>query len=224
MTSVSETARHSWKWTLLAAGLGLLSSLLFSSILHLTRSVFVACWTIVASALLVWYASSQDIDIRTQLQRRWIAGLIVGVGLGALLARQVLGQPPSIRAEGLTLAGELLGFGLIYGVVDAMMLSVLPVLSLYGMRPASELREPGARYKWAFVALVGSGIVSAAYHAGFAEFRGPQLVEPVIGNVLITLSYLLTGSPVAPIVSHVLMHAAAVVHGMATTVQLPPHY
>jgi hypothetical protein len=224
MTPGRNAAQAGWRWTLLAAAVGLLSSLIFSTVLRLPRGLFVACWTITASAFLVWYVVSQNIDMRTQLQRRWVAGLVVGVMLGALLARQVLGQPGSLRAEGLTLAGELLAFGVVYGVVDALMLSVLPVLSLYGMRSANELREPGARYKWAFVALVGSGIVSAAYHAGFAEFRGPQLVEPVIGNVLITLSYLLTGSPVAPIVSHVLMHAAAVMHGMATTVQLPPHY
>jgi hypothetical protein len=48
-------------------------------------------------------------------------------------------------------------------------------------------------------------------------------MQPLIGNVLITLTYLLTGSPVAPIVSHVMMHVAAVMHGMATTMQLPPH-
>jgi hypothetical protein len=203
---------------------GLLSSLLLSTVLRLPRGLFVACWTIAASAFLVWYLVSQRIDIRTQLKRRWVAGLVVGVMLGVLLGRQVLGQPGSVRAEGFTLTGELVAFGLVYGVVDAMMLSVVPVLSLYGMRQAAELREPAARYKWALVSLLGSTIVTAAYHTGFAEFRGPQLLQPVIGNVLITLSYLLTGSPVAPIVSHVLMHAAAVMHGMATTAQLPPHY
>jgi len=208
----------------MAAGVGLLSSLLFSGVMQLPRGLFVACWSITATAFLTWYVASQRIDPRTQLQRRWIPGLVGGVILGAVLARQVFSQPASVRAEGLTLVAELLGFGLVYGVVDAMMLTVVPILSLYGMRQASELRDPGARYRWAFVAILGSALVTAAYHAGFAEFRGPQLVQPIIGNVLISLSYLLTGSPVAPIVSHVLMHVAAVLHGAATTSQLPPHY
>lgn len=208
----------------MAAGVGLASSLIFSSVLRLPRGGFVACWTLAASAFLVWYVAAQRIDVRVQLQRRWLPGLVGGVLLGVLLSAQVFAQPASVRANGMTLVGELLGFGLVYGVVDAMMLTVVPVLSLYGMRQASELQAAGARYRWAVVALLGSALVAAAYHAGFAEFRGPQLRQPIIGNVLITLSYLLTGSPVAPIVSHVLMHVAAVLHGAATTSQLPPHY
>jgi hypothetical protein len=224
MPTANKTIGGAWRWTLMAAGVGLLSSLLLSGIAQLPRGLFVACWTITATAFLTWFAASQGIDTRTQLKRRWVPGLVVGVILGALLARQVFAQAASGRASGMSLAGELLGFGLVYGVVDAMMLTVVPVLSLYGMRQASELRAAGDRYRWAFLALLGSAVVTAAYHAGFAEFRGPQLVQPIIGNVLITLSYLLTGSPVAPIVSHVLMHVAAVLHGAATTSQLPPHY
>lgn len=47
---------------------------------------------------------------------------------------------------------------------------------------------------------------------------------PLIGNGVLTVGYLLTGSPVTPLVGHVLMHAAAVLHGAETTAQLPPHY
>jgi hypothetical protein len=49
------------------------------------------------------------------------------------------------------------------------------------------------------------------------------MAGPLIGNGVVTLSYLITGSPVAPALSHVMMHAAAVLHGAATTAQLPPH-
>lgn len=56
------------------------------------------------------------------------------------------------------------------------------------------------------------------------ECRGPALMAPLIGNAIITLSYLATGNPIATVLSHVVMHCAAVVHGMATIVQLPPHY
>jgi hypothetical protein len=50
------------------------------------------------------------------------------------------------------------------------------------------------------------------------------VIQPLIGNALLTLGFLLTGSPLAAIVGHVIMHAAAVLHGLETTVQLPPHY
>lgn len=67
-------------------------------------------------------------------------------------------------------------------------------------------------------------MITAAYHAGFREFQGPQVVQPVIAGVLGAAAYLLSGSMLAPIVAHVAMHAAAVLHGAAGTVQLPPHY
>jgi hypothetical protein len=50
------------------------------------------------------------------------------------------------------------------------------------------------------------------------------MLQPLFGNLIITLTYLLSGSPLAPIAAHVLMHSAAVLHGAATTSQLPPHY
>jgi hypothetical protein len=45
----------------------------------------------------------------------------------------------------------------------------------------------------------------------------------VVGNAIVTSSYLLTGSPLAAILSHVAMHVAAGLHGMDTTLRLPPH-
>ncbi len=46
----------------------------------------------------------------------------------------------------------------------------------------------------------------------------------VVGNAIITSSYLLTGSPLAVILSHVAMHVAAVLHGMEISLRLPPYY
>jgi hypothetical protein len=54
--------------------------------------------------------------------------------------------------------------------------------------------------------------------------RGPALGWVVVGNAIITSSYLLTGSPLAAILSHVAMHVAAVLHGMETSLRLPPYY
>ncbi len=62
------------------------------------------------------------------------------------------------------------------------------------------------------------------YHLGYAGFQGPALGWVVVRNAIITSSYLLTGSPLATILSHVAMHVAAVLHGIKTTLQLQPHY
>ena len=111
-----------------------------------------------------------------------------------------------------------------YGVLDALLLSVVPVLSVYRSRPPEVLHRGAARVRWGGLALLASLVVTGAYHLGFAEFRGPTLVQPLIGNAIVTAGYLLTGSPLAALLAHVVMHIAAVLHGMEGTVQLPPHY
>lgn len=217
-------SRRGWRWTVLAAIVGFTASSLLSSLLHLPRGLFLLGYGVLTSAFVAAYVRAERLDVRTQLSRRWIAGVAGGVILGALLARQVLSQPASARAEGLTLAGHLAWYGVMYGIVDALLLSVIPVLALYGTRPPSELARPAARLEWGAVALLESTLVTSAYHLGFAEFRGSELIRPIIGTAVVTLGYLLTGNPLAAIISHVMMHCAAVIHGMATTMQLPPHY
>jgi hypothetical protein len=140
-----------------------------------------------------------------------------------LLAFQVYGQPSSARTTGLRLIGQVVGYGMAYGVVDTLILSVIPVLTLYGTQSPDALRSSSGRLGWSLVALTASGLITAAYHAGFEEFRGLVLLRPVIGNLLVTLAYLLSGSPLAAFLAHILMHIAAVLRGMESTVQLPPH-
>jgi hypothetical protein len=54
--------------------------------------------------------------------------------------------------------------------------------------------------------------------------RPLALAALFLGNLVVTLGYLLTGHPTMPVLAHLLMHAAAVIHGMEATIQLPPHY
>ena len=211
-------------WVLAAGALGFASSFIFSSVLGLERSSFVLVHTIVVGAFLTTYAVRAGVDPMNQLRRRWLSGVLAGIVIGLGLIQQVSAQPPSARPEGVDFVGAALWYGAVYGTADALLLSVVPVVALYGFRSPEDLARGGGRLRWAAVALLGSGLITAAYHLGFTEFRGPALLQPLIGNALMTLAYLLSGSPLGAIVSHVLMHVAAVWHGMATTLQLPPHY
>jgi hypothetical protein len=216
--------RSSGTWVLAAAAAGFLSAAAFTMVLGLDRRAFVAAWSAVAALLWAAYARNEQVRLRVQLARRLPAGIVVGSIAGAILVLSVLRQPASPAPAGLALALDLLWLGGVYGVVEALVLSVLPVLALYGTRPGDPEPAPSQRLGRAGLALAGSALVTAAYHAGFREFQGPQLLLPVLSNVGMTACYLISGSAAAPIVAHVAMHAAAVVHGAATTVQLPPHY
>lgn len=211
-----------WAWVALAAVAGFASAAFFAGGLGLDRDRFVAVHLVVVLLVAVGFARSAGIHPMVQLRRRWIPGVVGGIVVGALLARTVVSQPGSPAPEGLSLAAGLVWLGLVYGVADAVLLSVLPVLALYGLEAATA-GSAAARLRLGMIALAGSLVVTAAYHLGFPEYRGAGLSAPLVGNAVITAGYLATGSPIAPILSHVVMHLAAVLHGPATTSQLPPH-
>jgi len=212
------------RWILLAAVAGAATSGVFSGLLHWSQAAFVGPWLVVAVLVLGWFWRASGIDVGAELRRRLLVGLIVGVGVGMLLAFTVTRQPSSPAPAGAALIGTELWLGVVYGAVDAVMLTVIPVLSFYSSRATTEIEETRGRAPRAVAAFAASLFVTAAYHLGFREFQGPGLVQPLIGNGVMTLAYLASGSPIAAIVSHVIMHVAAVIHGAATVTQLPPHY
>lgn len=211
-------------WVLLAALTGLAASGIFSGMLGWRRDRFVLGFLLLAVPFLAAFVRALGLDPGIQLRRRWRAGLVGGLLVGAFLVGGVLRQPGSAAPVGAGLGGALLWQGLVYGTLDALLLTIVPVIAVYGTRPPGSLGRSGARLGWGLAALAASLLVTAAYHAGFAEFRGSAMVQPLIGNAVVTLAYLLTGNPLAPWLAHVMMHGAAVLHGPATTVQLPPHY
>lgn len=75
-----------------------------------------------------------------------------------------------------------------------------------------------------FLAFVASLVVTAGYHLGFPEFRGPALLAPLIGNGLFALAFLITGSPLAPLLAHIALHVIAILHAYSVSLPLPPHY
>lgn len=211
-------------WVVLAAVTGLAASGIFSGMLGWPRDRFVLGYLLLAVPFLAAFVRGVGLSPATQIGRRWRTGVAGGLAFGAFLAAGVLRQPGSQAPSGAGLAGALVWEGLVYGTLDALLLTVVPVIAVYGTRPAGALGHGSARLRRGLLALGASLLVTAAYHAGFAEFRGPALAQPLIGNAVVTVAYLLTGNPIAPWLAHVLMHGAAVLHGADATLQLPPHY
>ena len=72
-----------------------------------------------------------------------------------------------------------------------MLLTVVPVgrrARGSGWRVVSQAR----------LGLAASLLVTALYHLGFAEFRGVALIQPLIGNAIVTLGKLATGWKFVP--------------------------
>lgn len=211
------------RWILGLASVGFAMSFLGAGVARLGRDTIVVAYLGIVGMLLIAYVRSTTIHLAASLTQRWRTGLIAGLAMGALLTMNVMAQPGSPRPSGPQLVWALGWLGVVYGIVDALLLNVMPVWIAWSAQ-AQETRSRPLLLRRAFVALGASLLVTAAYHLGYHEFRGPAVIQPLIGNALLTLGFLLTRSPAAAIVGHVIMHAAAVLHGMETTVQLPPHY
>ncbi len=109
--------------------------------------------------------------------------------------------------------------------LDALFLSVMPVFAIWqAFSGLGWTRSWLKRLVVGGVAVAASLLVTVAYHWGYPEFRGPQVIAPAFGNGAMSLAYLLTTNPLAAVVRHIAMHMSVVLHGLNTAVQLPPHY
>ena len=212
-------------WIAAAGVLGFAISAFFAGVLRLPRSVYLIPYVGLAGLSLYAYARWSGLSIENLLQHNWQWGLIGGLLFAVFTVKNVLSQPVSPTSEGFSLVFDLLWSGVTYGLMDALLLSVLPVLATWQAFTLLNWTEswPG-KILVGVIAVAASLLVTMAYHLGYPEYRSGGTSGPVIGNTVMTLGYLLTNNPLTAMISHVAMHVAAVLHGPASVMQLPPHY
>lgn len=211
-------------WVIAASLLGFAISALFSGWLKLSRRIFLIPYVVLTSVFLYSFVLWSEIDIGTLFAENWIAGVFAGLVVGLFLVRNVRSQPASRPSAGGELVLDLAWLGLVYGLIDALFLNVMPVLAV-GVAFAEigwSASIPG-RIAIGVLALAASLLVTLTYHLGYPEFRNRKVGLVLIGNALITLAYLLSTNPLGALISHTMMHLAAVIQGPETTIQLPPH-
>ncbi len=212
-------------WVVAAGLLGFLVAAVFSRQLLMPRAWYLIPYVILAGAFAGWYFAWSQTPLLELLKTNVIWGILGAIVIGLFLVKNVLSQPASPHARGGRLVWDVIWLGGIYGFVDALLLSVIPVLATW-----QATVQLGWTTTWlgqivaGFGCLVASLTVTAAYHRGYAEYAGKRLIAPVIGNGIMSLGYLITANPIAALASHVAMHVAGIFHGPETTTQLPPHY
>ncbi len=225
----TRKVRTTWlahlQWVAGLAILGLAVPAVFVGIFQLPRSIYLVFYFGLMGAFLYGYARWASIDLSRLFAEHRGWGLVGGVLLSIFTVNTILIQPGSPMPQGLELGFDLAWLGVIYGAVDALVLSVLPVyatwqaLTLLGWTE----RWPG-RIGAGILAVIASMMVIALYHLGYPECRGPQVIIIIVGVSIQSLAYLLARSPWTPLIGHMAMHVAAVLYGLNTVSQLPPHY
>lgn len=212
-------------WILSASLLGFAVAAIFAGLLKLPRNIYLLIYIPLVAALFTFFIISNKINVTEVLLHNWYWGLLGAVIAGAFVIKNVFSQPFSKRSTGLELLVDIVWPGLTYGLIDALLLSVLPILAI-----KLALTDPCWTENWygkigiGIIGLLASFIVTTAYHLGYPEFRGKKVIWPNVGNGVLSLAFILTMNPLAAILPHMAMHVAAMIHGKDTTGQVPPHY
>jgi hypothetical protein len=212
-------------WVGIAAVATFAVTAIFSGMQELSRGWFVLVYAAVALPIVIDYVIWSGIKLWTLFVHNWRWGVAGAVVISAFLVMSVQRQDASARPEGLRLIWDLVWLGIVYGLVDALILSVLPVLATWRALSAHGWTASlSGKIGVGALAVLASLIVAMVYHLGYTEYRDGDIVNPVIGNGLVSIGYVLTSNPITAVASHIAMHITAVLHGADTTMQLPPHY
>jgi hypothetical protein len=225
MSNMVPLFLHALGWVIGASILGFAISAIFAGWLKLTRNRFLLVYIPLTGAFLCAFAVLNDLDVIAIVSRQWFLGVVWAALASVFLVRHVKSQPATRQNKGTRLAMEMSWAGLMYGLTDALFLNVMPVLAV-GLWASSLTWSATLWGKFAtdLIGLGASLLVALAYHLGYPEFRNPKVGTVLVGNSVITLAFLLSGNPLGSMISHAVMHIAAVWQGPETTIQLPPHY
>lgn len=212
-------------WIIIASVTGFGISAIFSGWLRMPRNLYLLVYVPISAGLFIVFMIVNDISLKELFIKNWYWGILLALVASFIVIRNVLSQPASERNSGIAFLRDILWPGFSYGLVDSLLLSVLPILSTLISFSGMEWTEGFiGKSIVGIVALIASSIVTVSYHLGYPEFRDKKVFWTVFGNGVLSLAYLLSMNPLAAVLPHIAMHITAMIHGRETTGQVPPHY
>ncbi len=209
-------------WIALGALVGFGSSFIFGDLLTLPVDLYYLVYFGITITFFSIYIKKTRLDPEEWFSRRWVWGVVLGLISGALIVQFVLSRPATERFTGAYLGWLILWRGLIYGAVDGLLLSSFPWMVTWRAFGTEE-RSLSRKMALSFVAWLFILIVTTAYHLGYSDFRSRKIVQPNIGNTIISLPTLVSANPIGSPITHAAMHVAAIIHCPKTELFLPPH-
>jgi hypothetical protein len=209
-------------WFACICVVGFLVPYLGVSVLELQHDLFYLAYFALTIALVVTYARLEHVEVAEIFGRRWAWSLGIGVVTALFLVVNVFNtEAATERPHGAYFVFELLWRGVGCGLVDTLLLTIVPSLVAYKLLHG---HVGGLKGKLRFTALALPLVlvVTATYHWGYPQYRQDGLARPETGNVLISIPAFATANPVGSLVAHVSQHVAAVTHAYESEIFNPP--
>ena len=220
--ALSPAGLHQVAWYGLGAVVAFLLPFVFSSTLDLNHDVYYLVYFSGAASFLAAYATLTKVDVRGLFTRNWRWSLALGALATAFVVFNVLAREDSTpRPDGLYFAFTIAWRGVLYGVIDALLLTAFPTAVAYALMNG-KLDTLANRATFGLLGLALILLITATYHLGYEQFREDGVVGPETGNTIISVPALLTANPIGSIIAHASMHVAADVHAYETDLFLPP--
>jgi hypothetical protein len=219
----TESRLQQAAWFAGVSAMAFVVPLVFSSWLELHHDVYYLVYFGTVAAVLSIYVRAGDINVTEVVARAWKLSLVLGVASGAFVTWSVLGRiDPTPHPSGAYFAFEILWRGVIYGIVDALLLSAFPGLIAWELMQRN-IAGAGRRTSYGVLTLVLVWIITATYHAGYKDLQNVTgISQPEIGNTIISLPVIASANPAGSVLAHVSMHLAAVTHSYESKDRLPP--
>jgi len=209
-------------WIAVGALIGFVSSFIFGDLLALPVDLYYLVYFGIIITFFSTYIKKTRLNPREWFSRRLVWGVVLGLVSGALMVQFVLKGPATERFTGAYLGWLVFWRGLVYGAIDGLLLSSFPWIVTW--RAFNVEKKPlSKKTAFSFVAWLFILVVTTAYHLGYSDFRSRKIVQPNIGNTIISLPTLVSANPIGAPITHAIMHITALIHCPKTELFLPPH-
>ncbi len=218
-------AAQQFRWLLAGLVLGFAVPFIFADVLNLQRDLYYGVYAAAVITFIASWTRATDQQVGEMLRRRWPLAAALGVIFAGVLAVVVVRtDDATARPEGLELVWALGWRGVVYGAMDALLLSVFPVLAVFKAAAGSRFRtHTFGKIAVVAAAMLASLAMTATYHAGYSDFRSDKIVKPLTGDVIWSVPTLVTLNPIGSVIAHAGLHVTAVLHSYDTDTFLPPH-
>ena len=198
------------------------TSFIFGDLITLPLDLYYLIYFGIIISFFTIYIKKTQLNLKEWFFKRLFWGILLGLIFGALMVQNVLSRPETEKFTGFYLAWLIFWRGLIYGTIDGLLLSVFPWVITW--RAFNVEKKPlGKKIAFGLLAWLFILVLTTAYHLGYSDFRSKKIIQPNIGNTIISVPTLISANPIGSPITHAIMHIAAVIHSPKTDLFLPPH-